>query len=278
MDRLRVLTLNIWNRQGPWEERLPLIREGIRALEPDVVGLQEVLWYEGTSQAHAIAEGLGYEVAFGVAHRLGGGVEFGNAALSRWPIARTEVFPLPNGGSEEHRSLLLAEIAAPRGRLPLFVTHLNWKFHHGAVREAQVTAIADIVIREAPVEGAAIADPPARSGEDLLPPVLVGDFNAEPDAAEIRFLRGLQSLGGRSVYFADTFGIAGAGPGFTFDARRNPFAAPTHEPPRRIDYVFVRGPDRRVRGKPLASRVVLDEVTAGVAASDHYGVCSEISI
>ena len=27
MERLRVVTLNIWNRQGPWRERLPLIRE-----------------------------------------------------------------------------------------------------------------------------------------------------------------------------------------------------------------------------------------------------------
>ena len=40
------------------------------------------------------------------------------------------------------------------------------------------------------------------------------------------------------------------GPGFTFD-RRNPNAARSHEPPRRIDYIFVRGPDRRLRGEPL---------------------------
>ena len=27
ISRLRVLTLNTWNRQGPWEQRLELIRE-----------------------------------------------------------------------------------------------------------------------------------------------------------------------------------------------------------------------------------------------------------
>ncbi len=263
MERLRVLTLNIWNRQGPWEERLPLIRDGIRELEPDLVGLQEVISNAGASQAQAIAEGLGYEVAFGVAHDLGEGIHFGNAVLSRWPIEESVVFPLPQGASAESRSLLLSRIATPHGILPFFVTHLNWKFHEGVVRELQVQAIAEIVTREAPIRG--------------LPPLLVGDFNAQPEATEIRFLKGLHSLNGKSVFFGDCFDQAGDGPGYTYDARRNPFAAPTHEYPRRIDYVFVRGPDKDVRGKPLTARVVMDELWDGIAPSDHYGVYAEVS-
>ena len=51
-----------------------------------------------------------------------------------------------------------------------------------------------------------------------------------------------------------------------------------HEYPRRIDYVFVRGPDKKVRGKPLAARVVMEEIEGGVCASDHYGVYAEVSI
>ncbi|MFT3765559.1 MAG: endonuclease/exonuclease/phosphatase family protein [Minicystis sp.] len=264
MSRLRILTLNIWNRQGPWEQRVKLIRAGIKALDPDLVGLQEVLERGGHSQAHEIAAGLGYEVAFGVAHDLGGGVNFGNAVLSRWPIAASKAIPLPTGDTDERRSLVMTEIDAPHGKVPFFVTHLNWKLHHGVVRERQVVAIAAHVKEEAPIAG--------------LPPVLVGDFNADPEAAEIRFLKGLQSLEGRSTYFADCFGLAGEGSGFTYDATRNPFAAPTHEPPRRIDYVFVRGPDKAVRGKPLHARVVMEEVDGGVAATDHYGVYAEVSI
>jgi endonuclease/exonuclease/phosphatase family metal-dependent hydrolase len=264
MNRLRVLTLNIWNRQGPWEQRLALIRAGIRRLDPDVIGLQEVLSFESTTQAEAIREGLGYHAVFGAAHDLGGGLLFGNAALSRWPIRRHEVFPLPTSGDQEKRALLFAEIDSPHGALPFFVTHLNWKFHHGVVREAQVQAIAEQVKAKAPIEG--------------LPPVLVGDFNAQPDATEIRFLKGLHSLGGKSVFFADCFGQVGVGEGFTFDATRNPYAATTHEYPRRIDYVFVRGPDKRVRGKPLSAKVVFEEVEGGVCATDHYGVYAEISI
>jgi len=34
----RVATFNIWNRQGPWDQRLPLIREGLAALDADVIG------------------------------------------------------------------------------------------------------------------------------------------------------------------------------------------------------------------------------------------------
>jgi endonuclease/exonuclease/phosphatase family metal-dependent hydrolase len=264
MDRLRILTLNIWNRQGPWDDRLALIRRGIERLAPDVVGLQEVVDVGDRTQADEIAAGLGYHAAFGLAHDLGGGVRFGNAALSRWPIAASRVFPLPTGTSAEHRSLLLAEVASPHGSLPFFVTHLNWKLHHGAVREQQVAAVAALVKQEAPIRG--------------LPPVLVGDFNAEPESTEIRFLRGLHALDGKSTYFADCFGLTGQGPGVTFDSEHNPFAAPTHEPLRRIDYVFVRGPDQQARGKPLSATVVLDEVVNGVCATDHYGVLAEISI
>jgi len=264
MDRLRILTLNIWNRQGPWEQRLARIRAGIQRLAPDVIGLQEVLERDGDSQADAIREGLGYQAAFGLAHDLGGGVRFGNAALSRWPITASRVFPLAVGTADEHRSLLLAEIASPFGELPFFVTHLNWKLHHGVVREQQVVEIAGHIKAEAPISG--------------LPAVLVGDFNAEPETAEIRFLKGLQSLGGKSTFFADCFGITGSGPGFTFDATRNPFAAPTHEYPRRIDYIFARGPDKALRGEPLHARVVMEEVEDGVAATDHHGVYAEITI
>src|SRR5262249_5340838 len=147
---------------------------------------------------------------------------------------------------------------------PFFVTHLNWRLHDGAVRERQVVAVAEILKKEAP-----IAD---------LPPILVGDFNAEPDSSEIRFLRGLHALAGVSTYLADCFGLVGEGPAITFDAHHTPSAAPTHEPLRRIDYVFARGPDRHGRGKPLSARVALDEVEGGICATDHYGVLAEVSI
>jgi hypothetical protein len=43
MAELRVATLNIWNRCGPWEARLVAIRSHLRELSPDILGLQEVI-------------------------------------------------------------------------------------------------------------------------------------------------------------------------------------------------------------------------------------------
>src|SRR5262245_25097414 len=144
MRTFRAATLNIWSRFGPWEERLRAIRAALEALAPDVIGLQEVLAYEGFEQARLIAEGLGYEVAWGQSSE-NHGFPTGNAILSRFPIRRSETIPLPNGGTDEHRSILFTELETPFGKLPFFVTHLNWKLHHGHVRQLQVKALAEAV-------------------------------------------------------------------------------------------------------------------------------------
>ena len=55
---IRVLTLNIWNRLGPWDDRLAVIRDVLRELQPDLVGLQEVIDVQGRTQADEIAAAL----------------------------------------------------------------------------------------------------------------------------------------------------------------------------------------------------------------------------
>jgi endonuclease/exonuclease/phosphatase family metal-dependent hydrolase len=262
MRTFRAATLNIWSRFGPWEERLPAIRAGLAKWQPDVIGMQEVLRCDGLDQAALVNE-LGFHIAWGEASS-NHGFPVGNAILSRWPILRTECIPLPHGGTTERRSLVFAEIDAPFGKLPFFCTHLNWKFADGHVRLLQVKAVVEAITRIAPIK-------------ETFPPVLVGDFNAEPDADEIRYLRGLTGLGGRYVYFADAFGVAGDGsPGYTF-SKRNPHAEPLREPERRIDYVFVRGPDEALRGEPRDAAVCFDEPASGMFASDHFGVIATIT-
>ncbi|MBX3212306.1 MAG: endonuclease/exonuclease/phosphatase family protein [Labilithrix sp.] len=263
MRTFRAATLNIWSRFGPWEERLPAIKKGLAALAPDVIGLQEVLRFPELDQAKLVSEGLGYAIAWGKASE-NHGFPTGNAILSRWPILRSEVFPLPNGGFDEDRSLLFAELDAPFGKIPFFCTHLNWKFHHGHVRCLQVKAIAEAVARLAPVDG-------------VFPPVVVGDFNAEPESDEIRYMKGLTGLGGPYVYFADAFGIAGDGSAGATFSKTNPFAEPMREPERRIDYVFVRGPDDAQRGEPIDARVCFDQPVDGTFPSDHFGVIATIT-
>jgi endonuclease/exonuclease/phosphatase family metal-dependent hydrolase len=267
MRTFRVATLNIWNRFGPWEARLAAIRAGVGALAPDVLGLQEVVRLaegEGDEldQAAVIAEGFGYHVAYG---RARDERWYGNAVLSRWPIRRTHVYELPRVGTDERRTLLFAEIEAPFGRLPFFVTHLNWKLDDGHVRVAQLREVVERV--------------EALAKADAYPPVLVGDFNAEPASDEMRYLRGLTTLGAaRSVYYQDAFALAGDGsPGHTY-ARSNPFAAHLREPDRRIDYVYVRGRDERFRCEPLEARLCFDAAVDGTFPSDHYGVTALLRV
>jgi len=148
MGTVRVVTFNIWNRSGPWEERLVAIRKSLGDLGADIVGLQEVITTpdgDRLDQAASIADGLGYVFAFGASHVSG--YSFGNAVLSRWPIVQSQVFALPGLDTEERRSLLFAEIDAPVGRIPFFVTHLSWRLDEGYVREAQVQAVVEHVAR-----------------------------------------------------------------------------------------------------------------------------------
>jgi endonuclease/exonuclease/phosphatase family metal-dependent hydrolase len=265
VDILRVVTLNIWNNQGPWHERLRLIRRELAALDPHLVGLQEVLHLDASTtpdQAQVIAEGLGYYTAFASAWHIGGGLQFGNALLSKHPIVAAQSFLLPVDEGDETRGLLYCSVDAPCGRIPVFVTHLSWKLHQSDIRQQQVAFLVQKVRELAPVDG--------------FPPIIMGDFNAEPESDEIRYLRGYNSRLGGSVYFADCFGAAGDGsPGYTF-VRHNPFALRAHEPNRRLDYIFSRGPDRALRGEPLSARLCFAVAENGIFPSDHFGVLAEI--
>jgi endonuclease/exonuclease/phosphatase family metal-dependent hydrolase len=281
LEKLRVATLNIWNKSGPWAERLPLIRKQLQELSPDVLGLQEVLRLipdekqppvpaPDNDQASEIAEGLGYNIAYGIAADYSGGLKFGNALLTRHKILDSRTFRLPGGDTGETRSLLYSVLETPWGRLPVFVTHLNWKLHDGVVRVKQAVYAAERIFVLAPV------------GADFLPPILMGDLNAGPETDEIRYLKGQHVIDGRSVYFADAWDYADEqGPGYTY-ARDNAYALTNGEPNRRIDYIFVRGPDKLMRGQPSNVRRAFDQSVPGaqgtVWASDHYGVVCDLSM
>jgi len=277
---LKAVTLNVWNRSGMWPERLRLITRELAALSPDVVGLQEVmrLAEPGTAtstataqdQAAEIAGDLGYSIAYSPAADYGNGLVMGNAILSRFPIIETRSEPLPDAGTGEPRALAYALLATKWGELPVFVTHFNWRFEHGFARLAQALYVASRVDELVPPKAG------------YLPPILMGDFNAAPEADEIRFLTGLSVQYGKSAYFADAWVYGGdGGPGTTYDPR-NDHARVNREPPRRIDYIFVRGPDAQLRGEPLRTKVVFNRPEAGpegaVWPSDHYGVYSEIAV
>jgi len=260
--RLRVMTWNVWWRFGPWEARAPAIESVVRDVDPDVLCLQEVWGLpDGTSFASELAAALGYDHVY--AQRLDwDGVRFGNAVLSRWPIARSEWRPLPApDDQEEHRTVLLAEVDGPRGPFQVFCTHLNWRLDHSAARQEQVRAICSFVSEARP---------------RTYPPVLCGDMNADPMSDEIRMLTGRAAVPVEKVLFHDAWGVAGDGsPGSTW-SNDNPYAALDLEPSRRIDYVFAGWPKAGGAGHVVSCRVAGQDAVGGVVGSDHLAVVAEL--
>jgi endonuclease/exonuclease/phosphatase family metal-dependent hydrolase len=268
---LKVLTLNLWHDQGPWAARAARIREWLDRLDPDVVGFQEALRGPHLDQ---VADLLGPRLAHrdygraGTFVREGVQLDFGNAVASRWPLVGREEQKLPDRGDAETRAALHVDVDAPFGPLAFTCTHLHWCFHHGDTRQRQVQALVARVIARRPKGG--------------FPPVLVGDFNAEPEWDEIRYLTGGHALDGKTVYFHDAWRVAGRGapqpgepPGCTW-SNRNPYARLALEPDRRIDYVFAGYPTAQGLGRIERCAVVLDDEVDGVWPSDHFGVLAEL--
>lgn len=265
MTFLDVATLNIWHDSGPWPQRCELILEEMSRLKPDLVGLQEVLCQpDGRGQAEELAGPLGYEVVYAPASRRSDGAWLGNALLSRLPVRRSETVALPADGVEP-RSMLYALVDTVDGELPVFVTHLAWEPDLGAVRGRQVDAILERI--EWSVADLPAAPEPAL--EKALPCLLMGDFNAAPDADELLPLED---------GWVDAWSVAGDGPGFTFDPE-NGYARPWEEPAQRIDYLFVEA-DPRVRVHLAETAFTVPRLVDGQPTwpSDHYGIACRLEL
>lgn len=259
--RVKVLSWNIWWRFGPWEARQSAIEKTIAHCKPDLVALQEV-WAQGDqNQAEILANALGMAFRF-ESHIERDGVRFGNAILSRWPIARCEARGLPAlEETDEGRLVLLADVDGPRGGLRICSTHLNYRLHHGHVRQAQVREIATFIASQDKLD---------------FPTVLCGDFNAQPQSDEIRMLTGHAQTAAPGLAFREAWLDGGdGGNGYTWDDR-NPFVAAELEPNMRIDHILVGEPGPGGAGHVASCRVIGDEPVDGVWPSDHFGLLAEV--
>ncbi|MCE2405436.1 MAG: endonuclease/exonuclease/phosphatase family protein [Dehalococcoidia bacterium] len=131
---------------------------------------------------------------------------WGNAVLSRYPIAESSVHPMPNNADiPMDRSYLTAVIpVGDSGPLTVLATHLHHREEEGHLRAPQITALVD-----------------AWGGRERT--VLLGDLNAEPGDPE---MLPLEEAGMVDVFPASPEYDGG---GYTFTS---------WDPRRRIDYIW----------------------------------------
>lgn len=168
--QLTAVTLNLWHDQHDWPARRTVIVDTLRALQPDVIFLQEVLEKEGLpNQAQQLADSLGYAFRFASVDPVGGPKRYGNAILTRHAITASHDVKLPP--LDDWRVAAHARLLLPGGSyLDAYATHLHHTDEGAAIHAEQVAGLLAFVDS-------------TRGGDAAL--LIGGDFNAEPDRAEL---------------------------------------------------------------------------------------------
>lgn len=255
MEKLTVLTLNTWNREAEYAKRESLIRSWIEVLNPDLIGFQEV----EREQANDILHEMDYEFEWD------GHGESGMCIGAKWPINEFTKHDLPGIEPGSIGGIVLTcRVSTPVGTIPFAnATTYFPMMHDGWKREQQMPQLLECVKSIRVKQG--------------FPVVLVGDFNAEPESGEIRFLKGLQSIAGTSAYFGDAWERGGDGTMGETWTRRNRYSGALGLPDRRIDYVFIGSPAVLGPGRVRDCRVVCDVSVDDIWPSDHFGVFAELA-
>lgn len=267
---VRVATFNVLSPLlADWHRRKTVVTDQLRAIEPDIIALQEV--DAGEHRDRGIADLLGPDrhVAW---HSQTTPDGVGLALASRWPFGKIHERSLgvtDRAAMFPWSAVLVAEVRAPQPLGTLHVAHHKPVFQFDYEHERELQA----------VRAARFIEEVLGNRDEHV--VVVGDFDATPDSSSIRFWTGRQSLAGVSVSYHDAWEVLRPNdPGHTFTpdnplvARGDMFSAGG----RRIDYVMVRGrsfgPTLEVRSVDLIGV----EPQGGVHASDHYGVVAELAV
>ena len=247
MDRLLVATMNILNLADRWEERLPLLLADMAALQPDLIGLNEVVYPMQQDRLLGAAGEGRYEAVRGWAGRP----EYGNSLLVKAPLVAADHDRLDLGAT---RSAHRVRIQLPGGARLLFaVTHLHHLPDDRDVRLAQVELLLPWL--------------DAAPAHDAM--IVVGDFNAHPlEPAHARM---------REAGFASAYAVAnGAEPAVTWPSGLRAPAMDTDGEPSCLDYIWMRGAI-----EVEDARLVFDRPATGdptLYPSDHFGLAAHVRV
>jgi endonuclease/exonuclease/phosphatase family metal-dependent hydrolase len=246
MTELHVATLNIRNLADRWIERLPLLLNDFAALQPDVLGLQEVVFV--LEQDRLIgAAGAGHYAA---TRSWAGRPEYGNSILTRaeLPVSQQERLELSHG-----RSAGRIVIEHDAARILYINLHLHHEVPDAAIRDAQAQAVLDWLATAQPTDVQ----------------VVVGDFNADP--AEPAYAR-ITAAGFRSALLEAN----GREPDVTWPSGLQGPAIDTDGEPSCLDYIWVRGAATVSSARVVFNRPAVDD--PGLFPSDHFGLSAHLQI
>jgi endonuclease/exonuclease/phosphatase family metal-dependent hydrolase len=247
MDTLHVATLNIRNLADRWFERLPLLLADMAALQPDVIGLQEVV-YPMQQDRLLGAAGEGRYAAF---RGWAGRPEYGNSLLVRETLTVDSIDRLE---LSRNRSALRAVVRLDgETALLVVVTHLHHEVDGAAEREAQTRTLLEWIA----------------SGPRTTAEVVMGDFNAEPrEPAAQR----MQAGGYRSA-----FAVAnGSEPAVTWPSGIQAPGMDVDGDPACLDYIWIRGPMNVTSARLVFDRP--DPIDPTLYPSDHFGISALLQI
>ena len=262
---LRVATFNVYSPQNPdWERRVRLIRDALRDLDADVLALQEV----PVDRTDLLEDLVGPGFHFGhFSRHSDDGV--GGTLVTRWPQRFVVELDLRISGRSRDTlpwcATYVVEVDTPVGTVVVAHHKPSWPLPFELEREQQAVLAARALEEHI--------------GDRDVHAVVLGDFDATPDAASMQFWRGRRSLDDFSVCYQSAWELAHPDePGRTFD-RENPLVREGEVATavsRTIDHVLVRsdlhGPTLHVAD----CRRLLEHPVEGVWASDHYGVVADL--
>jgi endonuclease/exonuclease/phosphatase family metal-dependent hydrolase len=163
--KIRIVTYNVHKCRGMDRRVLPArIAEVLREVNADVIAVQEILRVTNNDPKHDqvgyIASELGMEhCAFGHNRPLQGGT-YGNATLSRFPIANWTNYDISHA-KRERRGCLRTDIRLPGGKLfHLMNLHLGTSFMERRA-QARMLLSPELLL----------------DGKFKHPRIVVGDFN-----------------------------------------------------------------------------------------------------
>jgi endonuclease/exonuclease/phosphatase family metal-dependent hydrolase len=247
MDRLHVATLNILNLADRWPERLPLLLADMAALQPDLLGLQEVVFVMQQDRLIGAAGEERYEAIRGWAGRP----EYGNSLLVRSPLTGRDMERVDLGlNRAAHRT----RVELPSGTTVLVVvTHLHHPGAEEAARDEQTARLVEW-----------LAGAPSATAV-----VVMGDFNADPGEPTYRRM---VAAGFRSAYAE----VHGKDPAVTWPSGLQAPAMDTDGIPECLDYVWLRGSVRATEARLAFDRPAVGDPT--LYPSDHLGISVRLEI